>query len=306
MLSKLKTLARIILVTKNWIVVLVNIFLIKRSVRAVFRNGQALFFDPNTWNKFSSFTSFLRHFPDGKIEGSIAKIKYHSKELFFDFGNAAPGAFAEFFGKNFPYKIKFDVSKIAGRVVIDIGAYFGDSTIWFAVNGAKRVYAFEPITSYYKLCKNSIELNGLRGVCEVTQAAIAGKKGGDFFEMESSKQVLGMGVGLKEERKENIPIFTLDEVVKMYDVKNGAFLKIDCEGYEYEVMLNASEETLKLFDFITMEYHYGYEKLKERLEKIGFSVKYTEPESVYQASGGEGFKDMSVGYIFASREKLGE
>ncbi len=301
--SKLKTAARVILATKNWVAVFVSAFLLKKDVDALFRNGTTFHINGKTWGKFNSYTSFLRHFPDGEIDGSIAKIKYNSKELYFDFGDTAPGAFAEFFGKHFPYEIKFDVSEVRGRVVIDVGAYFGDSTIWVAVHEAKKVYAFEPLTTYYNLCKHNIELNGFGDVCEVTQAAIAGKKGGDFFEVESEQQLLGLGGELKSEYKENVRIFTLDEVVKMHGIQSGAFLKMDCEGYEYDVILNASNETLAPFDFIMMEYHYGYEKLKTKLEEAGFSVKYTKPERVLQSSVGEGSKEMAIGYIFASRER---
>ena len=270
-------------------------------MRVIFRSGYELLIHQGKWGRFNSFSSFFRHFPSGKINGSVATIVYQSKKIYFDFDNRAPGAISEFFGKNFPYKIHFDTSIIRNRVIVDIGAYFGDSTVWFAAHGAKKVYAFEPLTSYYGLCKRNIELNGLGGVCEVEQAAIGGNTGGDFFEVESSRQVLALGEGMRDEYKKGVPIFTLKDIVKTRNIKNGAFLKVDCEGYEYDIILKTDNETLKIFDFVMMEYHYGYDQLKNKLEEADFSVEYTAPEHGYQASGGEGYKEMSVGYIFAKR-----
>jgi FkbM family methyltransferase len=37
-----------------------------------------------------------------------------------------------------------------GRVVIDIGVFIGDSSIYFALRGAKRVIAVEPHSEAYK------------------------------------------------------------------------------------------------------------------------------------------------------------
>ena len=299
--SKIKTLARTILVTENWIVAPFKYFFLKKDVRIRFRNGYELLIRQGEWARFNSFSSFFRHFPQGKIDGTVATLVYQSRRILFDFDNRAPGVISEFFGKNFPYKVHFDVSRIRNRVVVDIGAYLGDSTVWFAVHGAKKVYAFEPLTSYYDLCKRNIELNDLVSICEVKQAAVGGDAGKDFFEIESSRQALALGKGIRDEYKKNVPVFTLKDIVRMYAIKSGAFLKIDCEGYEYDIILETDNEILKLFDFVMMEYHYGYERLKNKLEEAGFLMQYTKPEYGYQASGGKGYQEMSIGYIFAKR-----
>ena len=45
-----------------------------------------------------------------------------------------------------------------------------------------------------------------------------------------------------------------------------------------------------------IEYHYGYEKLKNKLEEAGFKVKYTQPVL------GADNKNMHMGYIWAKRK----
>ena len=46
-------------------------------------------------------------------------------------------------------------------------------------------------------------------------------------------------------------------------------LKMDCEGCEYDSILNTDDEILKKFSTIILEYHYGYQNLVEKLETTG-------------------------------------
>ena len=48
-------------------------------------------------------------------------------------------------------------------VVLDIGAYIGDSAIKFILEGAKHVYSYEPHPQLYKLADQNIKLNNLGG-----------------------------------------------------------------------------------------------------------------------------------------------
>jgi len=50
-----------------------------------------------------------------------------------------------------------------------------------------------------------------------------------------------------------------------------------------------------------MEYHFGHETLKTKLEEAGFSVQHTDPQTGYQPNTASEFKKMRVGYIFAER-----
>ena len=58
---------------------------------------------------------------------------------------------------------------------------------------------------------------------------------------------------------------------------DSAILKMDCEGCEYDSILDSPKEVLQKFDFIFIEYHYGYINLKEKLEQCGFEVSISPP-----------------------------
>jgi hypothetical protein len=71
-------------------------------------------------------------------------------------------------------------------------------------------------------------------------------------------------------------------------------LKLDCEGAEYDILLNASGPLLSKIRQIAVEYHVGLtphqpEELAERLERDGFE---TDLQPLVDEEGG---------YLYASR-----
>jgi len=111
------------------------------------------------------------------------------------------------------------------------------------------------------------------------------------------------GTDLKNFNDRNkIKTLSLDEIVKRFDLKN-AILKIDCEGCEYNLILNASDDDLKAFDQIIMEYHYGYINLVNRLRQAGFKVKCALPKYFYGIEAED--SNMYVGLIYAKNSIFG-
>ena len=59
----------------------------------------------------------------------------------------------------------------------------------------------------------------------------------------------------------------------------GGALKMDCEGYEYNIIDGASDKTLLSFTDVVIEYHNYPDKLPERFRKLGFKVNVTKPDN---------------------------
>jgi hypothetical protein len=109
-------------------------------------------------------------------------------------------------------------------------------------------------------------------------------------------------------------LVSLQDIIDKSEV-TPTILKVDCEGCEYDVILSASSATLLNFSHIQIEYHYGYENLKKKLEKEGFIVKVTEPSYFisFMNSGNISFFDFEgkpvriyktyVGMLYASRTR---
>ena len=150
---------------------------------------------------------------------------------------------------------------VKNRDVVDIGANIGDTAIYFALKGAKHVYAFEPYPYSYNIAKKNIRLNHLED--KITLLNEGCGKSGSIAIKEDYKNTVGTDLkNFKEGKK--IRIESLDEIIKRFNLKH-AVLKVDCEGCEYDLILNASDEALHAFDQIIMEYHYGYRNLVKRL-----------------------------------------
>jgi hypothetical protein len=89
-----------------------------------------------------------------------------------------------------------------------------------------------------------------------------------------------------------VPVYSLNTIVEKFNIKEGSVLKIDCEGCEYDLLRIADNDTLRRFNQIIIEYHYGYRELINKLKKTGFWTKYTIPRHIRNG--------MILGYIYAS------
>ena len=184
---------------------------------------------------------------------------------------------------------------VQDKIVVDIGANIGDTAIYFAIKGAKKVIALEPFSQNYELAKKNIELNNLTDKIELIQAGCSGISGTIKISSESDGpcSILSeVSEGLE------IPLLSLDDIVKKYNIDSG-ILKIDCEGCEQDVILNSSEKTLQKFSQIFIEYHYGYKDLKEKLTKLNFLSTISRPTCNPLIS-----YPMQIGDIFSEQNNL--
>lgn len=190
---------------------------------------------------------------------------------------------------------------VKNRNVVDIGAYIADTAIYFALNGAKHVYALEPFPYSYELAQKNIALNGLEKKITMINAG-AGSKKGTIRVKTDYKNLAGSELNHSEPSGKEIPIMPLDYIAKKYKL-NDAALKIDCEGCEYNMILKSKNETLHRFTKILIEYHYDYPKLENKLKASGFKVRHTEPERMKNANTKR--QEMYGGTIFAELNKKG-
>jgi len=158
--------------------------------------------------------------------------------------------------------------KVNGRIVVDVGAFIGDSAIYFVLKGAKRVISIEPHPEAYKELLENIRLNSLTNIIIPVNAGLASKpgsiciKGTDLMHTYSTYHRPGGNCD------SHIPAITLRVLIDKYAVKDDAILKIDCEGCEYDVILNDYEH-VRVFKELLIEYHtYAVNKSVKELLKI--------------------------------------
>ncbi len=254
----------------------------------------------NFWNE-EGIISIIDTSSKGKVKLEIHEnyilIFYNKKAIKFYFRNDEEKktlcwALREEFAEQ-----QYRYLDVKNKDVLDIGAYVGDSAIYFGLKGAKKVYAFEPYNWPYLLAKKNIKENNLFDKISIFNSGIGGHKGFIFIDRNFKSN---MGSDLRNFNSgKRIRIYELNEIIKKFGLNN-AVLKMDCEGCEYGIILNASREDLRKFDQVAIEYHYGYKNLIKKLKEAGFLTKTTRPIHYNDPSKSVN-KIGYVGFIYAER-----
>jgi len=164
------------------------------------------------------------------VDDRFIQFRYMDRVLKFYFDINDYITFGEIFRDGI-----YDVD-MKGRTVVDIGSGIGDSSIYFALNGAKKVYAFDVNVSYLE---KNIRENNLKDVVEPIRCECG---------------------------RNDLDIITLK-----YNLPYGSVLKVDCEGCEYD-FFSTAPRWISRYSTIIIEYHNGIQHLADLLRASGFNI----------------------------------
>jgi len=283
---------------KNWYQFYLVYLGIKKSATLEFVDGYKINVSKRNLSRaliIAEFHAMLRRARDLGLTIRVNKdkvvVKVKKRWLILD-RETAPSIITELL---FP---QHDVFNVKGRDVIDIGAYVGDTAIYYYLYGnARHVYAFEPIPYIYKKGLQVIKRNNLMKFISFFNEGVSGEKG--VIKVPKSGTNFDKVEPAESTEDKVIKIISLEDFVRKYKIDD-AILKVDCEGCEYSIFQKASKEVLQRFVGIYIEYHYGYADLALRLKEDGFNVIYTKPTYIFK---GLGRRPMISGDIIAFREK---
>ncbi|MBN2003872.1 MAG: FkbM family methyltransferase [Anaerolineae bacterium] len=176
-----------------------------------------------------------------------------------------------------------------GWTILDIGAGLGDFAISVAYEHPRcQVYAYEPFPESYRLLEENIGLNATNNV--IAAPIAVGAKSGQMTLFATGAAVQHTTTSVSGQA-ETIAVqgLSLDDVFEENALTTCNFLKMDCEGGEFDILLNASETTLEKIGNICLEYHNGvsaisHQDLGDYLQQRGFQVK-TVPNPVHSHLG---------------------
>lgn len=190
----------------------------------------------------------------------ILLTKPYSKTKFIDKDNVLPSHTTDDFNHNFIEsfkKFRDDVFNIKNdEILIDLGSSVGLFTAYaLEQNPNIKSICVEMNPSFHKVCVDTFKENS--NIIPINAAIY--KTSNEIIEMRSNKKdfySLGSSIiGKNLEYTMKINTISLNDIINSYDINRISFLKVDIEGYEYELFKNLSDETISKIDKIFLEFH---------------------------------------------------
>jgi FkbM family methyltransferase len=171
-----------------------------------------------------------------------------------------------------------------GSTVVDIGANIGIFSLK-ASRAAKNVHviACEPIAESAATAKENALLNGAD--IDVRCVAVAGKSG-ELQLFQPADQTEGTVWPQPGVKPHLVPCVSLADLLG--DTPSCDFLKMDCEGAEEEIIMNAPREVLDKIKSMSIEWHdgrnrYGMDHFISLLANAGYQTSFNDATKILYA-----------------------
>ncbi|MEM3192731.1 MAG: FkbM family methyltransferase [Candidatus Parvarchaeota archaeon] len=212
-----------------------------------------------------------------------------------DTGHVEGDIYSIFFKED--YKFLTDDPNFKSSTVIDVGSNICDSTIYFAVMGAKLTVAIEGNKVAYETGLRNLRLNGLQEKV-VSFNCFVGDRNEIYRGQMPDKPLLGITIPAPSGEGEIVVLKTIQEIFRELRIEGNVLLKMDCEGCEYSVIESLSTDEIRRFSRIVLEYHKGSKVIEKKLRMAGFSVFVGRGRKAYNP---ESDRYLEVGFLYAVR-----
>jgi len=167
-------------------------------------------------------------------------------------------------------------------VILDIGANAGYFTLFAAARFSNpRIFAYEPIPFNYQQLERNTSLNKQIDI-KSFQRAVAAEPGQATMIVEGSQCYSTTAhiaretpPGLNNDQLIEVACTTLADILKDNQLERCDFLKLDCEGAEYEILLKCADDCLSRISVMAIEIHGNMDEIKIFLETQGFQTFVT-------------------------------
>jgi len=225
--------------------------------------------------RVTNWTCLIFKYFNLKDDECVAKFRNGTKCIIRDKSDLV--VFLEnFFLDSYTREKGFDIKE--NDLVIDVGGHVGYFTIYAAKKAKNgKIITFEPSKESFIALKNNLKINNIQNVI-IENVGVGAKSGTAILNVDTTHSI-GNSIfySSKNSEKEDIRITTIPEIVKKYKIKSIDLLKLDCEGAEFEIILNLPSTILNTIKKISMEIHkienFDIVDIEKFLVKNNFSIK---------------------------------
>lgn len=227
-----------------------------------------------------------------KQKVQVAKLRKGGTFNTFGYGDVGWGLYRIWGDYEYGIRPK-DIKKY--RTVIDIGAHIGLFSVFCAVlNPRCKIFCFEIDKDNFEKLEQNIKNCKVKNVIPFN-LAVTDKAGViDYYPGGDCSEFSTTQISFSNNRKPIVdeglnPVgrgksITLNEVFEKNNIDSVDFLKLDCEGAEFEILYATTEINLKKIDKIGGEYHeygkYPVDDLIAYLSKFGDVKKIETVEGI--------------------------
>lgn len=167
-------------------------------------------------------------------------------------------------------------------VIVDVGAHYGYFSLFASMNSDENssIIAIEPAKDNYEILWKNITDCGLNNIKTLNMALSDAQGVQDLFKSRSyNYSLFSKGSNLLSSHQSiKIETLTLSGLFEKFNLQRIDFLKMDCEGAEYPVLLNSDNDILSKITTISLEFHdlksreHTGNELARHLNKCGFKI----------------------------------
>lgn len=163
------------------------------------------------------------------------------------------------------------------QTIVDIGANRGYFSLFAAQNSPNvRIYAIEPFATTFQILRKNIRANHFESRIEPLSFALSSENGHSPFYL--GEDLLDNSLlKIVSDKPDTVLVETrsLASFMDSFDLIHIDMLKMNCEGSEYDILMNAPQTYLQRIQRIRLEYHtpkpeLTIDVLKLHLENQGF------------------------------------
>jgi FkbM family methyltransferase len=177
--------------------------------------------------------------------------------------------------------------------VIDIGGHIGSFSLYAAYKASTgRVFVYEPAPENFAYLQKNIQLNHASHITAEKSAVAAEKGTRTFFSNNLNSAESSMHTTSNHGQQITVPSITLTDIFEEHNISTCNFLKLDCEGAEYEILFTTPRSYLRRINKIAMECHnpsyfnisdprYTQETMQTFLRNNGFIVKEIKENAMH-------------------------